>query len=92
LRKTELEEFISNYTTETAQTFGYEDAIVGVSFRFGQEPIICYDFDKVIKILMKDAMTEEEAIEFFDYNVIGTWAGDGTPCFIKTYETYLKND
>jgi len=27
-------------------------------------------------------MSEEESIEFFEYNQIGAWVGDYTPCFI----------
>ena len=27
-------------------------------------------------------MTEEEALEYFDYNVQGAWVGEGTPIFV----------
>jgi hypothetical protein len=27
-------------------------------------------------------MTEEEAEEFFEYNVAGSWRGEGTPLFL----------
>ena len=30
---------------------------------------------------MKQDMTFEEAEEFFEYNVMGSWVGDGMPCF-----------
>lgn len=63
---------------------GYNDCIVGVVERFGENPIYCYSTEKVIKKLMKDGMTEEEAWEFFEYNQLGAWVGDGTPCFITT--------
>ena len=32
------------------------------------------------------AMTEEEAIEYFDYNVIGSWVGEDTPIFIHKHK------
>ena len=64
---------------------GYNDCIIGVCYRFGQEPIIAYDYDKVIEKLMED-MTEEEAVEWFEFNQIGAWVGDTTPCFIKLGE------
>ena len=60
---------------------GFDDCIIGVSERFGQEAILVYDKDKIIKSLMKD-MTEEEALEYFDFNIIGAWVGDKTPAFI----------
>ena len=61
---------------------GYDDCIVGVVERFGQPPIVCYDRDKVIKAHMKDGMDYEEAEEFFEFNKIGAWLGESTPCFI----------
>ena len=61
---------------------GYDDCIVGVVERFGQPPIVCYDRDKVIKAHMKDGMDYEEAEEFFEFNQIGAWIGESTPCFI----------
>ena len=27
-------------------------------------------------------MTEEEAYEYYNYNMLGAWVGDGTPAFI----------
>jgi len=33
---------------------------------------------------MEDSeMTEEEALDYFEYNVIGSYMGDGTPIFIR---------
>ena len=31
-------------------------------------------------------MTNEEAIEFFEYNIQGAWVGEGTPCYVYTHE------
>ena len=63
---------------------GFEDAYIGILYRFGLDPIACYDRDKCIEILVKrDGMTLEEGEEFFEFNTIGAWAGDGTPCFLE---------
>jgi hypothetical protein len=61
---------------------GYDDCILGVVERFGIEPIICYDKNKVIGRLMDDGLTYDEALEFFEFNQIGAWVGEKTPCFI----------
>lgn len=59
-----------------------EKAIIGTVERFGMEPQILLDQDVFINILMEEeGLTEEEAIEYFEYNVIGAWMGDNTPCF-----------
>lgn len=67
---------------------GYDDCIVGVCCRFGQVPILAYDYRRVINKLMEEqGMSREEADEWFNYNQIGAWVGDGTPCFIVTRVT-----
>ena len=63
---------------------GLEQAFVGLVVRFNVlDPIACYDYDKVIAGYMEDGMTEEDAIDYFEYNVIGAWVGERTPCFIR---------
>jgi hypothetical protein len=63
---------------------GLEHAFIGLVMRFNVlAPIACYDYDEVIQGYIEDGMTEEEAVEFFEFNVIGAWAGERTPCFIR---------
>ena len=28
-------------------------------------------------------MTNNEAYEYFHFNILGAWMGEGTPCFLK---------
>jgi len=69
---------------------GYDDCVVGICHRFGQEPIVAYSRSKVLKKLqmeavknIDDGLSEDEAVEFFEFNMIGAWVGDQTPCFIE---------
>jgi hypothetical protein len=62
---------------------GFDDCVLGICHRYGQPPILAYDFDKVILKLMDDGMTYEEAIEYWDYNQIGAYIGESTPCFVE---------
>ena len=67
----------------------YEDAIIGVAHRFGAEPIVAYDYDKVLELLAEKFKEESEdpymdAVEWFNFNIIGSWVGDKTPIFIQT--------
>jgi hypothetical protein len=50
------------------------------------EPVVAYDYDKVIKILMVDGCTYEEAVEYHEFNQIGAWVGGKTPAFVKLNE------
>ena len=62
---------------------GFDDAVIGVAQRINLEPVVAYDVDGIIKILMeRDEMTHEDALEYFYYNVQGAWMGEGTPVFI----------
>ena len=62
---------------------GFDKAIVGVSRTFNKLSV-CYDTNKCIKTLMtRDNMTQLEAVEYFEYNVIGSYMGKHTPSFIE---------
>ena len=66
------------------RTDGFDDCIIGVSHRYGEPLLLAYDKEKVIKKLMKrDNMTREDALEFYTYNIIGAWVGKQTPVFIE---------
>ena len=78
----EINEYAAEVEEEIVIYDEFEDAIIGLADRFGMDTSVAYDYDKVIKILMED-MSYEEAVEHFDFNVIGGWVGDSTPVFIK---------
>jgi hypothetical protein len=60
-----------------------DEAIVGVVRRIGLEAV-CYNTDKVIELLMEhDKMSYEDALEYFEYNMIGAWVGEHTPVFLE---------
>lgn len=62
---------------------GFDDCVIGMVARCGQAtPCICYDMDLVISKLMLQGMSREDAEEFFEYNQIGSWVGEGTPFFL----------
>jgi hypothetical protein len=42
---------------------------------------VCYDYHKVIDQLTLD-MSEEDAVEHFYFNVVGSNLGEYTPCFL----------
>jgi hypothetical protein len=79
----ELLEQIKEENPEAMLVDGFDEAILGTCRRFGQQTTVAYDYNKVIEILMKDGMTFEEAEEYFEFNIIGAWVGDGTPVFIE---------
>lgn len=59
---------------------GFDECIIGIGQRFN-DSFIVYDAEKVIESLSND-MGHEEAIDYFNYNILGAWVGRGTPCFL----------
>jgi len=61
---------------------GFEEAFIGIARQFGNAFAV-YDRKKCIDILAKE-MTEDEAEEYFQFNVEGAYVGDSTPAFLET--------
>ena len=64
---------------------GLDDAILGIVEEFGNGPRILYSKNKILNILSKrDGMTWSESEEFYDYNILGLYAGEQNPIFLIT--------
>jgi hypothetical protein len=64
---------------------GLDDAILGVVEEFGNSPRVLYSKHKILTILCKrDGMTWSESEEFYDYNILGLYAGEQNPIFLIT--------
>ena len=59
----------------------FDDEVMGVSQRIGWENCIVYDAKKIIEILTED-MSEQDALDHFDFNIAGSYVGDTTPVFL----------
>jgi hypothetical protein len=80
---TEIKEWVANYNDEALLADGFEDAIIGVGERCAHNTVVIYDADKCIEILIeRDSMPEEDARDFFYFNVLGAWVGENTPIFM----------
>ena len=77
-------QFINESYPDVLIADGFDKAIMGIVERSGMNPVVLYNKNKCIDIMIKrDKMTEEEAIEFYYYNVVGSHVGDYTPCFAE---------
>ena len=59
----------------------FDNAIVGVD-NMGR---LVYDINKMISTLVNDDMTEEEAQEYLDFNVLSAYVGELTPVHVYIY-------
>ena len=66
---------------------GLDEAIMGIAEEFGNGYRIVYSKSKIFGILMnRDGMTEEESIEFYEYNILGLYASPQNAIFFE--DTY----
>ena len=59
---------------------GFDSAFIGVARQFNT-PFAVYDREQCIEILMEN-MSNEDAEEYFQYNVEGAYVGENTPAFL----------
>lgn len=63
---------------------GLEDAILGVAQQQYKPPLIVYDERAIIDhFIDAEEMTEEDAWDWYGFNVQGLWAGEGTPLILS---------
>ena len=62
---------------------GLDDAIIGFDPNAWK---VVYSRNECIKIMVKDQMYEEEAIEYLEFNTFGAYIGDKTPIWAETFD------
>ena len=87
-----MNEELMEMLEDKAVTFPeFDDCVAGVVIRANGESVVCYDYYKVIAKLSLD-MSEEDAVEHFYFNVVGSNLGEYTPCFLFTAPDALSSD
>jgi len=80
------------YSEDMLSADGFDAAVIGVAYRCASQPILAYDYDKCVEVLMGDGMSRIDAIEYMDFNVVDAYVGNGTPCFIRPRSMNDIND
>ena len=68
---------------------GFDTAIIGVQIELGK---IVYDKHKMIQVLIQQGMSNEEAIEYLEYNVWSAYVGEHTPIYIDLMDINEINE
>jgi len=69
----------------------YDSCILGVGYRF-HDSFVVYDRSCILRVIAEDAEPEDEegadvmteALEHFEFNIVGAWVGEHTPAFLTT--------
>lgn len=79
----ETQQVMKDSEDQTMLATSFEEAIIGLDTS-GEVFRVVYDIDAIISILMeRDEMTEEDALEHFSYNILGSYVGKGTPIYVN---------
>jgi hypothetical protein len=86
--KNELIEELREHCDNLKMLTGFDDAIVGLSKVHGSDPVLIYDPEKIIDILMeREGWDVETAIDFYEHNIECAYFGPGTPAMLVRLES-----
>jgi hypothetical protein len=61
----------------------FDEAIIGVASSASGVIAVAYSEPQIIKLLMQhDKMDPDEAMEWYQFNILGSFMGESTPIFI----------
>jgi hypothetical protein len=79
----EIENWLEPLGRETLFADGFDMAIIGIT-EVNEGYKVCYDIGRILELLViEHDMTEEEAIEYYDFNIGGAYVGPLTPIFVQ---------
>jgi hypothetical protein len=79
-----LEEAADGIEEGVVRLHGYDDCIIGLAESFGAKSHLVYDLTKMLAKLVAEGMEEEEAFEWYSFNIVGGYFGENGPVFVHT--------
>lgn len=77
-----------NSDDEIMKADGFDDAIIGQCDSTGR---LIYSKDKIIETLCRrDGMDPFEAAEFYTFNILMAYVGEGTPIYMGEYNEDIE--
>ncbi len=61
-------------------------AIIGIGRRCGQADAVVYSYEKLLDAFIRDGMEPEDALEWVESQVLGSWVGQRTPIIVHVPE------
>jgi hypothetical protein len=82
-KKDMLEIIIENYQDEEIlKADGFDNAVIGIDTNSMR---LIYSVQKCIEVLREEGMDEIDAVEYFEYNVLGAYVGEKTPIWCNDF-------
>ena len=68
----------------------FDEAVIGVAQSQTGLFAVCYSEPKVLEILVEhDGMSQDEAMEYYQFNIMGAYVGENTPVFVDDELLYV---
>jgi len=82
-----ISEFVEENGSSVVRVNGFDDCVLG-TIEKEDDLVLVYDSDKIIMKLINEGLSYEEAVEHYEYNIVGSWVGNQTPLYVRTYSLY----
>lgn len=84
-KQTKRELIIEHYadTDDILFADGLDEAIIGFDPNLWK---VVYSRNKCIEIIASEDMTEEDALEYLEYNTFNSYVGDKTPVWVEDFD------
>lgn len=78
----EIREELAELNPEALTADGFDEALVGVGRQFNKA-LAVYSYEACVAVLIGQGLSEQEAIEHMEFNVVGAYMGEHTPIFLQ---------
>ena len=90
LRTNQILEWIDETFEVVVYPTGFEDCILGVAERAGGPPVAVLDIAKMLAQLEEEGMRCDEALEYFEFNILGAYLGEQSPVYMHVPDFKLE--
>lgn len=86
--ETLIETSYSDFSDKILLADGFDEAFIGVGENSEGNPVAVYSIEKCLNILAEQFKDQDDpetdAVDYFEFNVRGSYVGEFTPMFIHT--------
>lgn len=83
-----IEVAYSDYSDKILLADGFDNAFIGIAENSEGNPVAVYSIEKCLDILAEQFSDQDDpegdAVDFFEFNVRGSYVGEFTPMFVNT--------